>query len=199
MRRKTISVIGDASLEENSPKEIFAQELGKTLVDNGYRIVSGGLNGVMKAVFKGAHESEKYREGDTVAVLPGNNPDEANEYADIVIATGLDAARNIIVANSDAVIAVGGGCGTLSELSYAWSLKRLVLAYRVPDCQATPGEFSDWSLLVADKKLDDKKRYENIPDDCVYGVNSADEAVKILEEKLPLYNQHPKYAGKRKA
>ncbi|MDO5844055.1 MAG: LOG family protein [Methanocorpusculum sp.] len=199
MRRPLISVIGDGSLEENSPKEIFAFELGKALVDNGYRIVSGGLGGVMKAAFRGAHSSEKYREGDTVAILPGNNPVDANEFADIVIATGLDAARNFIVANSDAVVAVGGGCGTLSELSYAWALKRLILAYRVPNCSAEQNCFSDWSLLSADKKLDDKVRYENISDDRIYGVDSADEAVRILNEKLPLYNERPKSAGNRRA
>ena len=55
----------------------------------------------------------EYREGDTIAILPGEDPAAASEHADIVICTGLGSYRNGIVGRSDAVIAVGGGAGTL--------------------------------------------------------------------------------------
>ena len=84
----------------------------------------------MEAVFAGAHASEKYREGDTVALVPSFDTETANVYADIVIPTGLDMMRNALVANADAVVGVGGGAGTLCEFAFAWSLKRLIIAYR---------------------------------------------------------------------
>ncbi|MFR6056852.1 MAG: TIGR00725 family protein, partial [Eubacteriales bacterium] len=88
--RKIISVIGDAVIEKESDKFRLAYETGKMLVDNGYRVQSGGMGGVMEAAFMGAHASEKYREGDTIALIPSFDIHEANKYADIVIPTGLD-------------------------------------------------------------------------------------------------------------
>ena len=159
--------------------------------------MSGGLSGVMEAAFAGAHTSPVYRDGDTIAVLPGNNPDDANKYSDIIIASGLDYARNFMVANADAVVAVGGGAGTLSELSYAWVMKRLILAYRVPRAKRSSLQFTDWSAVVADKRLDDKIRYPELLDDQIFGVNTARDVISLLTEKLPLYNQRPTLAGKR--
>ncbi len=151
----------------------------------------------MEAAACGAHRSPHYRDGDIIGVLPGCMPDAANEFIDIPIATGLDHARNFIVANSDAVIAVGGGSGTLSELSYAWIMRRLILAYRVPHPAGSPRMFADWSAVVADKKLDDKDRCPGIAEDRVYGVDTPEEAMAFLAEKLPLYSGRPLCAGKR--
>ncbi len=176
--RKMISILGDSSIEKGGNKYNFAFQLGKALVDNGYRVASGGMKGVMEAVFEGAKSSKFYREGDTVAIVPSFDRGSANEYADIVIATGLDIYRNVIVANSDAVVAIGGGSGTLAELSTAWTLKRLMLAY-------ADGE--GWSSRVADTRLDHRVRYENIPEDRVYGVHTADEAIAILEKYIDSY------------
>jgi len=197
LRRPVISVIGDAAIEPGCAKEQFAFSLGNELVSNGYRVLSGGLGGVMEAVSRGAHASPAYREGDVIAVLPGNDPAQANPYTDIVIATGLDHARNFIVANTDAVVAVGGGSGTLSELSYAWVMHRLIMAYRVPGIVKREGVFSDWGAIIADNKIDDKPRYPDIPDDCVFGVDTAEDVIRILSEKLPKYTSRPLLAGKR--
>lgn len=176
--RKMISILGDSAIERGGDKYNFAFELGKALVDNGYRVASGGLMGVMEAVFEGAHASKFYREGDTVAISPSFDRGRANPYADIVIATGLDIYRNVIVANSDAVVVVGGGSGTLAEIATAWSLKRLMLAYADAD---------GWSGQLADKRVDKRIRYENIPEDRVYGVHTADEAIAILEKYIGQY------------
>ncbi|MCQ2356744.1 MAG: LOG family protein [Methanocorpusculum sp.] len=196
-RKPIVAVIGDGALPPQSEKERFAEGLGEALVTAGYRIICGGLGGVMEAAARGAHRSPRYRDGDVIGVLPGCTPNAANKFIDIPIATGLDHARNFIVANSDAVVAVGGGSGTLSELSYAWIMQRLILAYRVPHLAGTPDTFADWSGIVADKRLDDKNRCPEIPDDRIFGVDTPVEAVAFLAEKLPLYSGRPLCAGKR--
>lgn len=177
--RKLISIIGNSSVPEGDPRLTFAYEMGKALVDNGYRVATGGMGGVMEAAFKGAHASKFYQEGDTVAIVPGFDRRSVNKYADIVIATGLDIFRNVVVANSDAVIAVGGGAGTLAEISSAWTLKRLILAFDGTD---------DWSGRLAGTRLDSRVRYENIEEDKIFGVSDASEAIAILEKYLNLYD-----------
>ena len=144
----------------------------------GYRVQSGGLNGVMRAAMAGAKSSKNYKEGDTIALVPSFDTEMANEYADIVIPTGLDLMRNAMVANAYAVVGIGGGAGTMSEYCYAWTLKRLIVAFK---------NSGGWSEKVADTKLDYRVRYPDIPDDRVYGVTTAEEAVKILDEKINLY------------
>lgn len=179
MRRKIIAIVGDAKIDPNGEKFKAAFEAGKALVDNGFRVQNGGLYGVMEAAFKGAHSSENYKEGDTVAIIPGFNAEMANPYADISIPTGLDIFRNVIVANASAVVAIGGGGGTLSEIANAWAMKKLIIAFKNVD---------GWSSKIADTRLDERIRYENIPDDRIYGVETAEEMIKIIKEKLPLYN-----------
>lgn len=85
----------------------------------------------------------------------------------------------MLVANSDAVIAVGGGAGTLSEIAFAWSLKRLVLGYRM----------DGWSGKLAGTRIDSRSRYPNLPDDQVYPVDNADEVIRYLAELLPKYRR----------
>jgi hypothetical protein len=132
----------------------------------------------MEAVFAGAHASENYREGDTIALVPSFDAEVANKYADIVIPTGLDMMRNALVANADAVVGIGGGAGTMCEYAFAWSLKRLIIAYR---------NSGGWSSKLADTRLDDVIRYENIPEDKVYGVSVPSSMIEILNEKINLY------------
>ena len=97
-RRPIVAVIGDGSLPPYSEKKRFAEDLGEALITAGYRIICGGLGGVMEAAARGAHRSPLYRDGDVIGVLPGCLPDAANAFIDIPIATGLDHARNFIVA-----------------------------------------------------------------------------------------------------
>ncbi len=127
-RRAMVSVIGDGRADADSIAYRTARKLGRLLVDAGLRVVSGGLGGVMRAALCGARESERYHEGDTVAVLPTLRYEDANSFADIVIATGLGHLRNGIVANSDLLIVVGGGAGTLSEMCFAWNYQRPLIA-----------------------------------------------------------------------
>jgi uncharacterized protein (TIGR00725 family) len=79
-------------------------------------LVCGGLGGVMEAACRGAREAG----GTTVGLLPGTDRTEANEFVDVVIPTGLGEGRNaLVVRAADALIAVGGGYGTLSEIALA--------------------------------------------------------------------------------
>ena len=174
-----ISVIGDANIDENSDKFKFAEKLGKTLIDRGYRIKTGGLNGVMKAVFKGGRESENYMFGDLIAILPGNKKN-ISEFADIEIATGKDIMRGEDVVDADAVISIGGGTGTLNEISIAWAKFKLILA-----CT----EFDGWSKELANKKIDSRIRYVDIEKDCVYGFKSIEECIELLEKYIHIYKR----------
>ena len=176
-RRKIVSVIGNHSVEEGGIRDRLAFEVGKALIDNGYRVQTGGLDGVMRSVMAGARSSKNYREGDTIAIIPSFDSETANEYADIVIPTGLDMIRNAIVANAYAVIGIGGGAGTLCEYAFAWSLDRLIIAFE---------NSGGWSEKLAGVRIADD-RYPEIPEDKVYGVTTAEEAMEILNANINRY------------
>ncbi|KIY92338.1 hypothetical protein MNEG_15625 [Monoraphidium neglectum] len=118
-KRPLVAVIGDGDLDHVRKAEV-AEQIGRGLVDAGCRVVTGGLGGVMEAALRGAAASRAFRDGDTLALLPGADPAAANRWASIVIPTGLGHHRNGVVAAADAVVAVGGGAGTLSEVAFAW-------------------------------------------------------------------------------
>jgi len=176
-RRSIVSVVGDAGAAPGSEHYALARALGRLLVDASFRVMTGGLGGVMAAACRGAHDSDRYREGDTIGILPHADPRHANEWVDIVLPTGLDHGRNAIVANADAVIAVGGGAGTLSEIAFAWLYKRLIVAVEV----------TGWSADLAGRRLDHRIRHPGVAEDCVYAAKNAEEAVMIVVERLPAY------------
>lgn len=111
---KLIAVIGGS---QPSPQEAqLAEAVGRELAKQGAILICGGLGGTMEAVSKGASSEG----GVTVGILPGNNRQEANPYVQIPIVTGMGYARNIaVVKSAQAVIAIGGNYGTLSEISHA--------------------------------------------------------------------------------
>ena len=93
-----------------------AERAGRELARRGAVVVSGGLGGVMEAACRGA----KAEGGTTVGILPGTDRTAANPWVDIAVATGLGEARNVlVVAAADALVAVGGEYGTLSEIALA--------------------------------------------------------------------------------
>ena len=102
-----------------------AEEVGRLLAERGCTVVTGGLGEVMSA----AHRGAKGAGGTTLAILPGERREDANRWADHVVVTGIGHARNLAVAASgDAVIAVGGSYGTLTEIAFALRLGRRVVA-----------------------------------------------------------------------
>lgn len=178
-RRKVVAVVGDAVVPTGSPKDVLAEEIGRALVDAGFRVMTGGLGGVMESACRGAKSSDRYAPGDTIGVLPGHDPTEANPHVDIVIPSGLDHVRNSVVAHADALVAVGGGAGTMSEICLAWIYKRLIIAVRV----------EGWSGRVADQRIDERVRYPEVPDDRAFGADTAAEVVHILNERMADFNR----------
>lgn len=114
-RKRTLAVIGPGS--SLSPDlEALAEDVGREVARSSSTLVCGGLGGVMEAACRGARSEG----GHTVGILPGASVDEANPWVEVAIATGLGEARNlVIVRTADAVIAVGGRYGTLTELAFA--------------------------------------------------------------------------------
>jgi uncharacterized protein (TIGR00725 family) len=115
MAKRCISVIGSSAATEEEFRN--ALEVGREIAKRGAVLVCGGLTGVMEAAAKGAKEAG----GLTVGVIPGESPSSANPYIDVIIPTGFGVARNVlVVASGDAVIAIGGKLGTLSEIAVAF-------------------------------------------------------------------------------
>ena len=178
-RRPLVAVIGDAKLGPSDKRVRIAREVGRLLVKSGCRVVTGGLGGVMAAAMEGARLAENYVDGDTIGVLPGFDPGEANAAADIVLATGLSLARNVLVANADAVIAIGGGAGTLSEIALAWQLRRPIIGIVV----------TGWSKNLADVRLDRRQRQEGLTNDRIYPARTPVEAVRLAMELIPRFSK----------
>ncbi|MGB3976114.1 MAG: TIGR00725 family protein [bacterium] len=118
-----IAVIGAADCDAET--SAMACETGRLIAEQGWILITGGGTGVMEAAFKGSRQSN----GLTIGILPGTNPDDANSYTYIPIATGLGHARNAVIAQSvDAVIVFNGSHGTLSEIGLALKMGKPVLA-----------------------------------------------------------------------
>jgi uncharacterized protein (TIGR00725 family) len=131
INKKFIAVIGGGQCSKEEARQ--AEEVGRELARRGAILVCGGLGGIMSEACKGASSEG----GTTVGILPGNSIQAANPYVQIPIVTGLGEARNVIVVKSaQAIIAIGGSYGTLSEIGHAikngipviglntWSLSR---------------------------------------------------------------------------
>lgn len=117
-----LAVIGSAACERDVADQ--ARAVGREIAARGAVLICGGRGGVMAAACEGAREGG----GLTVGILPGTDRSEANRYVDIPIATGLGQARNaLVVCAADAVIAVSGGYGTLSEIGLALKMGRPVV------------------------------------------------------------------------
>jgi uncharacterized protein (TIGR00725 family) len=136
-----IAVVGPG--EATAGELVAAEAVGRGLAARGAVIVCGGLGGVMAGACRGA----KAVGGTTVGILPGNERAAANEWVDVVVSTGLGEARNVLVVRAaDAVVAIGGGYGTLSEIALALKAGKPVIGVdtwtlgRDPDPIARAGD-----------------------------------------------------------
>jgi len=120
--QRYIAVVGAGAC--NPAEESVAEEVGALLARAGAVVVCGGLSGVMEAACRGAR-----REGGvTVGILPGSDRAAANPHLSVALATGLGELRNgLVVRSADALIAVGGEFGTLSEIAFALKLGKRVV------------------------------------------------------------------------
>lgn len=116
-----VAVIGGSSVSDRECE--LAREVGRLLGERGHEVVCGGRTGVMEAACAGASEAG----GHTIGILPNEDRATANDHVETAVATGMGNARNVLVVlNGDAVIAVDGSSGTLSELGHALDMDRPV-------------------------------------------------------------------------
>ncbi|MCD6599308.1 MAG: TIGR00725 family protein [Dehalococcoidia bacterium] len=109
-----IAVIGDSSCPPKETK--LAEAVGEALAQHGAIMICGGLGGVMEAACRGARS----KNGLAIGILPGEDSRAANPWVSIPVTTGIGYARNMaVVKSAQAVIAIGGSYGTLSEIAYA--------------------------------------------------------------------------------
>lgn len=144
------SLPGDIMSEH---REEVAAAVGAAVARRGGVLVTGGRQGVMQAASRGAKTSG----GLTIGFLPSLNKADANPYVDIAFPTGLGRARNLLITRGcDALIMVGGGVGTLNELTIAYAEGRPVVVVR------GSGGWADRILTVLhkDKYLDEREIVE---------------------------------------
>lgn len=142
-----VAVIGPSTATED---EIAAAEaIGGILAGGGAVLISGGLGGVMEASCRGAKE----KGGFTVGILPHTG--SGNPHLTVQVRTGISHARNIVIVESaDAIVAVGGAYGTLSEIAIALKTGKPVFGYKsweiegVEPCE-TPAEAAIMALVAA--------------------------------------------------
>lgn len=122
LKNRRIAVVG-AGIADESTYQI-AYTMGKLLGEKGAIVYTGGLGGVMEAACKGAFEAG----ATTVGILPGHKPEEANPYVKVLVLSDMGHARNVILIRSvEAVIAISGGYGTLSEIALALKMWKPVI------------------------------------------------------------------------
>lgn len=162
-----IAVIGPGEATETEIH--LAYEAGAAIAESKSVLLTGGLGGVMEAACKGCAEQG----GISIAILPGEHRGDANRFATFAIPTAMGQARNLIVANgADAVVSIGGGWGTLSEIGFvARAGKPIVLA-------------SSWSpQLVAGNDLLPKAES---------GRKAVAEALRMLEQNERRSGEDPR-------
>lgn len=148
-RKPVIAVCGAGDCDESVARA--AEEVGRLIAESGAVLVCGGLGGVMEAAARGASEAG----GLTIGVLPGPERADANLWISAAVATDMGHARNaVIVRTADAVVAVGGAYGTLSEIALALKMGKPVVS------------LGSWEVTSD-----------------VIGVQNPEEAVKIALEK----------------
>jgi uncharacterized protein (TIGR00725 family) len=134
-----IGVIGGNEVSKGTYR--LAQEVGEEIARCGAVLICGGMQGVMEAACKGASNAG----GLTIGILPGDNREGANPYVQVPIVTGIGYARNVaVVRSSQAIIAIDGSYGTLTEIGYALQAGILVIG------------LGTWSLAIngkADKNI----------------------------------------------
>ncbi|MCK5855211.1 MAG: TIGR00725 family protein [Sulfurovaceae bacterium] len=165
MYKQQISIIGNAgSIKDEYTKKI-TQNIGQLIAELNFNLICGGLGGVMEMACKGFKSIDG--NGRTIGILPSYDKNTVNEFIDIPIPTGLDIGRNqLVVASGFAVIVIGGGAGTLSEIALASQIGKPILLIK---------KTGGWADKLKDNYLDER---ENSP---LYHINSLKELkIKLL-------------------
>ena len=161
-KRQQILIIGHDNTGCTPEHEKIAYETGAEVAKSNAVLITGGLEGVMKAANHGAKDSN----GLTVGIIPQDEPSHANKFCDIVIPTGMGMTRDFLTAlAADGIIIIGGGSGTLAEVCAAYMHKKPMVAIK------NTGGIAD---QYADKYIDYRNRIK------IIGVDSPQEAVKTI-------------------
>jgi len=164
MPLRIISVIGGANSSSETLK--LAEDIGAEIAKRGVAIACGGLMGVMEAACRGA----KKFGGVTIGILPSDSKKDANDFVDYAIPTGLGYTRNfLVVKTGDAVIAIDGSAGTLSEIAIAWFSDKPIVAL------ASSG---GWAEKLAGTQIDTRRT------DVVFSADNPQDALDIIFEQL---------------
>jgi uncharacterized protein (TIGR00725 family) len=166
--RPMLAVVGSGQASRDLAA--LAERAGRAVLDAGFHLACGGLGGVMEAACRGARQSPRHGECLILGILPGADRSLANEHCDLAVATGMGVARNaILVTTADAVLALGGGAGTLSEVALAWQLGKPV---------AVVASSGGWAGKLGDRPIDDRRPGR------VLEASTPEEAVRMLKEAL---------------
>jgi uncharacterized protein (TIGR00725 family) len=158
-----VAVIGAGDADEDDLA--VAEDLGRALAGRGAVVVCGGMGGVMEAVCRGARAAG----GRTIGILPGDDRGHANPHVEVAVATGLGEGRNLVVVRTaDAVVAVGGEFGTLSEIGFALRLGRPVVG------------ISTWELAKEGRPVDAIVRVATAAEAADAALAAIDDAQAIL-------------------
>lgn len=126
--------------------EELAVRVGRGIAERGGVVVCGGLTGVMAAACRGAKDAD----GTTIGLLPGLDRHQANEWVDVALPTGLGEVRNVLVVRaSDAIVAVDGSHGTLTEIAFALKHRKPVVALRSWTVTAGGADGPDAGITIA--------------------------------------------------
>lgn len=148
-----VAVIGAGAAAAAAEEAAYA--VGRFLAEGGAVLITGGLGGVMAAAARGCRDGG----GTSVGLLPGREPGEGNPWTDLPLATGMGEGRNVLVVRAaEAVIAVGGEWGTLSEIALARKIGRPVVILGEPPVPGValpaaegPAAAARWALEAARK------------------------------------------------
>jgi uncharacterized protein (TIGR00725 family) len=201
-KKKQIAIIGASKTICTKKAYDQARELGKELAKRNCIVLTGGGLGVMEAALKGAKEAG----GLTMAIIPWVNMKKVNDYADVVVATGIGWSRNSInLSSCDGAIIVGGGAGTLNEASYAYMLSKPLVALATSggtakklagtylDVRKTERIFSATTPLEATNKIlglitkkEKEKKFSEFDQDLVDSEEQQDWKVIVNKKKKEL-------------
>ena len=161
-----ILIIGHDDHGFTPEHEKIAYEAGSEVAKSGSVLITGGLQGVMKAASRGAKDAG----GITVGIIPQDDASNANEFCDIVIPSGMGFTRDFLNAlSADGIIIIGGGSGTLAEVCAGYMHKKPMVAIK------NTGGIAD---QYVDKFIDSRERVK------ILGAKTPKEAVNLILEKI---------------
>jgi uncharacterized protein (TIGR00725 family) len=167
-RKPVVAVIGASSAGPGTLD--IAEEVGSLIGLEHWHLLTGGGGGVMEAACKGFQSVKVGESGIAIGILPSDDTAFANRFLDIAIPTGLGIARNAVIARTaNALVAVGGCSGTLSEMALAWQLGRPVAA-----CMESGG----WAEKLGGTAIDDRFA------EPVFAARTARDAISFVKSKV---------------